>query len=436
MQHLNLSNKTLVKCAVYLCFILMAGYWSCSPKGLEHIDKPTVATKPCSDSFLKMDRAPGFSKAYDRMVRYPSRLMEKENQLQTRPLYIWIAWVFDVFVTAFFIVFGLDKTLLGGYITEHFAYVLMNFTMLSGALFIFDRLIVSSNKLSWSIVALSTYLVFNGNVATFLWYPHSGMNHILFPLAAILISRVILLNPKMTSLKFFCLSLASGVSLLFYPTHVTLIPVMIMSYLLSLHLHKKTENSFKIPWKKVSWNIVFSTLLMILPLMLWIGACIHVGGEFSSIRASDKYRNFTWILDVFREGGFTAFFHHLSTEVTPKFLNALSLHVVQPYYFPLFTSMVVALITGIAFKNMSRSNQMNIIAGLIALLWIGLFFYFMPFYGLRLLWNLKPPLLFLIAVLMVETVPRLGRKRAFFVNSIVFLFGFLPFLYPLAKTFV
>lgn len=409
---------------IYLTLIALLALITCRPSADPLMEKPANSARPCQLEIQTI----GDSRLFCVMARYPMQLFDKNNFRQSKPLYILSAAGLNYLIHAIFYTFGLNSGLIKGYITEYLSYIVLNFSFLFLAIILFDRLFVPSKTISFTIVALSIFLLVNDVAIVYLWYPHTQLLNVLLSIFLITISRKILEDPTLFLKHLIPISILSGILCTLYGSFIIALPVIIISYLVSCYINRNNNTHVQIGLLSIVARITIMAALVILPTLVWFIIITNVTGNYYNPEFSNS-RRFIWVLDVLKEGGVKKLVLKFLYDVTPWYIKPLST-VSWKYLLLLITSLSIFHVMDIKIRNISYLNKLNILASIICIVPIMSFFYFQirhPYYAQeRFFWNVVPPILVIIGALLSEITPRLNHKKRFLINIAFFLTAIAP----------
>ena len=221
------------------------------------------------------------------------RLLAPQSVRQSRPLYVVAAaalgtpsqWTLRKLDLPVFHRFGEEAAQYLGY---YAAYVMLNFLILLGALYLFDeiaRLVTESPIGRGARTAFHLALLSNGVTKAFFWTAHEQFFNVFTPLLTIRLVLDIRRHGK-TATELGGLSLICGFLMLVYGNFLPMFVCLVLaSFLVDRQLHVA---HFAKNW-----------ILFLAPTAVWALVCTLKNGEYYN-HETEQYRQLVWILDSLR----------------------------------------------------------------------------------------------------------------------------------------
>ena len=334
-------------------------------------------------------------------ARDPARLLEYRSWNQARPLGVVAASLL---------------TLVESRWLNHpgwLSYVILNFVLLLVALIFFRRLNAPVTATGATMVAvLGTFLVFNDVVKGFFWSAHTQMWNVLMPLISISLSYAFLRRPVRSWLFMTAAGLLLGVGFLAYGSLVVCVAAAIVSILLGVWKNREGLNSTLIG------KLFVFLLAFVAPVLIWIALVKRASGAFFSPEA-EIFRQFVWMLDSWREGGFAALMSQARVFFFEFFVHLAN--VIWPALMLLAIVVVVRIVAPDRLRQTIKERSLVLAAAGITLVICAVFYSLMGFYRNRLEFNVVMPLIVIASVLLTGVIEGLPRKQTTLTMTLVVL---------------
>ena len=269
------------------------------------------------------------------------------------------------------------------------AYVLLNATVLLGALLAFHYVVAGWSAPGPGLVALASLLLSNDVVKSFFWTPHTQMFNVIGPVGCVVACRALLERADRRVLGVGALGLGLGLASLAYGSFAFWIPPL----LVALALGRLDRTAFLVRASALVAGFA-------IPNAAWMATCM-LSGEYYS-HAVEFYRQFVWIVDTLRVGwgAFVSAWYSNSR----TFLRVA--WQVLPFPLGLLAGAIGwAWLAGVPLRGIVREQRTTVVAVGLTLAASLLFFDLQGFYAARLAWNLVPPL-FILAALIERQIER------------------------------
>lgn len=224
----------------------------------------------------------------------PSRIFEKDNVRQSRPMYTFIATTIGYplkhAVKKAYKILGFEYSDTINPMIYYSVFVLINFLICFFTLIFFDKtatLILSKNKSDFLIIIFAILFMSNDLVKAFFWTAHQQLFNFFTPVFCIYIMMLILQN-KIRGKNLYWISVFVGFGMLVYGSFLLVLPCMLLA------LFFRNRWKFSLPLLKKGAIIAG---LVVLPTILWIGIVTKVNGYYYNHEIT-SYRELVWITDT------------------------------------------------------------------------------------------------------------------------------------------
>ena len=339
-------------------------------------------------------------------AREPVRLLEYRSWNQARPLGVVAASLLTLIESSW--------TNEPGWMS----YVVLNFVLLLIALMMFKQLNAPVTTRGAAMVALLfTFLIFNDVVKGFFWSAHTQMWNVLMPLISISLSYALLRQPVRSWSFMTATGLLLGIGFLAYGSLVVCVGAAVVSIALGLWINRERTS-----WLDLIGKLALFLFAFAAPVLIWIALVKRVSGVFFSPEA-EIFRQFVWMLDSWRAGGFAALLSQARA-----FFFEFFVHFAKVVWPTLVLLAIVLLVKSMApdrLRETIKERSLILAAAGITLVIAAVFYSLMGFYRNRLEFNVVMPLLVIASVLLTGAVDRLPRKQALLTITLVELFAFV-----------
>lgn len=182
------------------------------------------------------------------------------------------------------------------------AYVLGNVLLLIGAFWLYLRLVLPEG--GWrdaplAVLLTGLLLAFNDLAKAYLLMPHSQMFSLFVPLLAVFAFRELATAPSRR--RVLLVGGLAGFGVLAYAYFAVLVPVSAVALL----VHARSRGGWRQAVRRVGPDVLWMTLLALLPAAGWVGFVILRNGAFFSFEVA-CCRQIVWIADAWSAGGAAA----------------------------------------------------------------------------------------------------------------------------------
>lgn len=272
------------------------------------------------------------------------------------------------------------------YISYFLGFLILNFVVLAGALWILSSIFSTSLKLN--LLQHSALVIFccaPPVVKTFFWTPHQQMFYLFTPVFGIWLgSKIIQKGYK----HYLISNLLAGILVLAYANFFFLAPLWILAYAWS---EKKHGTPLRAKW---FLRCGAGLLILFSPSLFWMLLVVMVNGSYY-LHEVEHFRQFVWLLDIF-----TVPFNEYVHQVTLNVANYLKTLVEVGREFWLLwiggIGVLVSVLLRGSSKEINNYQKKIIILSLISLICTLLFFGLMGYYKPRLTVTIIPSLAVLI----------------------------------------
>lgn len=352
--------------------------------------RPTTPADYCG-RFITLGRHMGFNfncdaPGYMTAAHNPGELAWHQPVRQSRPLYILTAtvigypiqWLMDTLHINFFYKIDPRFGALAGF---YAAYILLNFLLLLGSLYLFDALAhyFAGGKINkWLLLGFQLLLASNIVTKAFFWTPHQQFFATFTPLLTIYLCFYIK-EHGIIPRRLVWLSLICGVCMLLYGNFLPMFGCLLLVSCVA-------NRNYNVLW------ILACIALFLLPSGIWMAICIKMLGGYYNHEMM-HYRQLIWVADTLKIS-FATFWHALCTN-TMEYLRMFR----QLKYFIAIAVLFMIYITGTKRTDATTRSRMGIVSICFAVFFI--FLLALGYYNERLAYTLYA---IILCLLLLETL--------------------------------
>jgi hypothetical protein len=345
----------------------------------------------------------------------PSRLLERNNLRQSRPLYSVLGWVFarpfrwmQLESKVRSILENAKQTYPksaepASYFPEYAAFVALNFILLMISLVIFLRMLNIERLFDPLTLLPLAMLIVNEVTKAFFWTPHMQMFNVLVPLASVALCRWLLgRNREPAWFECTLIGLGIGIASLAYGAFAAMAAAASLSLLVLAIRQRSSDARLALVGKSLVTAAGF-----FLPATLWVAFVKARTGSFYSLEISVN-RDIVWLTDAIRSGAPAWMFWSVALHLN-EYGRVLRVVII----FPVLVLLAVIAVLKSQGKLDEAINHHRIVVEAvvvfalpcIVLLWL------VGLYYSRLMWSLVPPMTVLIAIGTREMARGLSDQR-------------------------
>jgi len=275
------------------------------------------------------------------------------------------------------------------------AFAVVNLAILFASLTLFTSIVGDSSR-AWIVGTAIGILLFSNDVAkVFTWTPHQQLFNILEPLACAAVARHVAVRERLRSTRVAAYGLGLGVLLLAYGSFALLLPALVAGLVVRWWRGE--------PRGRLVGAAVLASVTFALPMLAWVGFAYHRTGGFY-VGETNEYRDFVWMLFALRKGG-VAHLGGVSRAFAQVFLRTFEVELLIPL-FALGAGIALTVAAGETTRQVVRERSATLFACATAFALNLLFFGLMGNYAPRLSFNVLPPVLAAVAVVVAGVVER------------------------------
>lgn len=368
------------------------------PKGAENANCVSVIDLGPAHLHVNCD-----SQEFERLAADPSLILSSNRTWQTRPLYpllgkllsepIHLALVNSVSDQAVSTerqastVRGRNQA---AFLPEYFGFVTLNFLLLLFSVLLFRRISGATWVFDPLILFPLAMIVVNQVTKAFFWTPHLQIFNVFIPIVSFaLFQRLLDRGHPLSWWRTGLVGLGVGISFLAYGAFAVTAAgaaVCIMA------ARPRSASAKELSTRAARAGLLLLTFLA--PTAAWTSFVVYRTGSFYS-HEIEHYRQFVWITDSLRTGGFLALLGDLATK-SGQFVDTL--RVVLPLSLLMATVLAGFLYVRGGLREAVRGNQALLVAIAVYVLIDVLFFWLMGYYASRLTWTVVPAIALLLAL--------------------------------------
>lgn len=302
------------------------------------------------------------------------------------------------------------------------AFAVVNLAILFASLTLFAAIVGDSWR-AWAVGTVIGILLFANDVAkVFVWTPHQQLFNILQPLACVAVTGHVAARPHPSWTRVAAYAFALGVLLLAYGSFALLLP----AFVIGLVIRWRYGDA---PRRLVAAGVMASIAFAV-PVLVWVGFAYHRTGGFY-VGETNEYRDFVWIWFAWHHGG-VGRVAEVSRDFARVFLGTFGVEFVIPL-FALGAASVLAGTSATTARDVLGERSLALGACAAAFGLNVVFFGLMGNYAARLSFNVLPPILAAVAVVVAGVMERQPVRAWRGTLAAIALVVAVAFAYTVAK---